>query len=289
MYPLKPKNLGNNLKSQTTCTIRHIYYPAVILILLLVVYAENIAWLWSRWLENPDYSHGPLIPLISAFIIYQKRDQLKRIQIQGSNAGLFVIFLAVSMYIIGHRASVNFLLSYSLIINLVGILLFLYGKEMVFRLIFPILYLFFMVPFWSGAIIEVSNGLKVFSSLLSSTMIGILGYPIFRDGVILNLSNGVLEVADPCSGIRSLIALLSLATVLAYFTPTRLLNRIIIVLSAIPIAVFGNTLRVVFFAVVLEEKGIVITEGPLHTISGLLVFVFALFVLFGVSRWMVRV
>lgn len=263
-------------------------YLIPVTVMMLLIYWHNVQWLWSRWMENPDYSHGPLIPLISLFIVYQKRKQIRKIDMRGSIIGVYVIALAVLIYIVSMRAQVNFALSYSLIIMLCGIVLFLGGKNLFSKVAFPICFLFFMVPFWGSAIANLSNALKALSSITTHGIIYLLGYPIFRDGVVLYMSKGTLEIADPCSGIRSLMALLALGTVIAYYSNTHLIKKVIIVLLAIPIAFIGNTLRVVFFAVVLENKGVIITEGPLHTISGMVVFAFALAVLILSSKWMSR-
>jgi len=256
--------------------------------MIAFLYYGNLKWLWGRWMENPDYSHGPLIPLISLFIVYQKRNQIREIDVRGSIIGIYFILLAVLIYIVSMRAQVNFALSYSLIVLLCGIVLFLGGKQLFFKLAFPICFLFFMVPFWTGAIIKLSNALKVLSSIATHGIVDLLGYPVFRDGVVLYMSKGTLEVADPCSGIRSLIALLALGSVMAYYSNTHIAKKVILVALAIPIAFIGNTLRIVFFAVVLENKGVIITEGPLHTLSGMAVFAFALAVLILSSKWMSR-
>ena len=256
--------------------IRKFAYPVIISGLFVIAYADNLKWLWSRWMENPNYSHGPLIPLISLFVIFQKRAALKDIATNGSNSGIYMLLGAAIIYVVSLRAQVNFAISYSMILALMGIVLLIYGKKMLLALAFPIMYLFFMVPFWVGAINKFSNILKLLSSILTSNILQFLGYPIFRDGVILQLSRGSFEVADPCSGIRSLISLLALGTLIVYFSHGTLLKKVILVLFTIPLAVFGNTVRVVFFGVYLENTGILISEGFLHTLTGLGVFAFAL-------------
>ena len=260
-------------------------YLAIIAGLLLFAYADNLTWLWSRWMENPNYSHGPLIPLISLFIVYQKRDALRNIQISSYGAGLYILIGAVLLYAVSLRAQVNFLLSYSMILVLVGTVMFLYGNKTFAALSFPILYLVFMVPFWGSAINKLGNSLKTVSSISSHAFLKMLGYPILREGVTLHLGNGSMEVADPCSGIRSLISLLALSTVIAYFSKGSIFKKGILVLAAVPLAVIGNTLRVVFFGIVLEKKGVLITEGPLHTLTGIGVFVIAFLGLIALSKW----
>ena len=263
------------MQSRYKLNFTQFVYPAIIFGLLLFVYADNLKWLWSRWMENPNYSHGPLIPLISLFVIFQKRKALKDIETNGSNGGLFMLLGATILYVASLRAQINFAISYSMILALMGIVLLIYGKRMLLALAFPIMYLFFMVPFWGAAINKFGNILKLLSSILTSNILQFLGYPIFREGVILHLSRGSFEVADPCSGIRSLISLLALGTILAYYSNGILSKKIVLVLLAVPLALLGNTLRVVFFGLILETKEVLISEGFLHTLTGLGVFAFA--------------
>ncbi|MHA2230894.1 MAG: exosortase/archaeosortase family protein [Candidatus Hodarchaeales archaeon] len=253
----------------------HYLYVTIIVSLFLFAYADNLEWLWSRWMVNPNYSHGPLIPLISLFIVFQKRAALRNIQTRGSNRGLYVLLAAAFLFIISLRAQVSFTLSYSMILAIAGIVLYLHGQKMFASVAFPIFYLVFMVPFWVGAINKLGNILKLLSSILSFNILQFLGYPIYREGVMLHLANGSFEVADPCSGIRSLISLLALGTIMAYYSNGILCKKISLALIDVPLALLANTLRVVFFGLILETKGVLISEGFLHTLTGFGVFAFA--------------
>lgn len=241
----------------------------------ILLYQKNLIWLVSKWLDNPDYSHGPLIPLISLYIGWAKKEKLSKIENRdGSLVGLVVIFFAVVIQILSIRADVSLTSSYSFILIVYGIILTYYGKEVSKELLFSISYLFFMVPFLGFFINPISNELKLLSAFLSEKIIYFLGISIYREGVILNLSGGSIEVADPCSGIRSMISLLALGTIFAYFTESSLVKRIIIIVSAIPLAVLGNLVRIVFSALMTSE-GFNVTKGLVHTLSGLLVFLIA--------------
>jgi exosortase len=235
-------------------------------------------------MDNPNYSHGPLIPLISLFVVYQKWRLLKVLEFTGWTKGLIVIMGAWLLYILSMRAQVNFLVSYSMIVMITGIVLYVLGRNAFSELAFPVLFLVFMVPFWVGAINKASNILKVISSMLTGQILNSLGYAVFREGVVLHLGNGSLEVADPCSGIRSLISLLALGCLMAYFASGGYIKKMILVLSVIPLTVIGNTLRVAFFGVVLETKGILISEGFAHTMTGFGVFALTFLALFLISK-----
>ena len=227
-------------------------------------------------MDNPDYSHGPLIPLISLFIVYHKREELKKITFEGTNWGLLILGAALIVQIISLRAQINFVNSYSLILSLAGIIIYLYGKRMFRALLFPLCYLIFMVPFWGAFMDKLSNQLKVISSVLTFHIVQLFGFPVFREGVVLQLPGGSLEVADPCSGIRSLFSLLALGTLIAYMASGGIVKKISIVALAVVLAIIGNSLRVTALAVILHKTGEVITEGPLHSAIGLGVFLFAL-------------
>ena len=148
--------------------IHLILYLSVTVLLLFFLYANNLSWLWLRWMESPDYSHGPLIPLISLFVVFQKRKVLKRIKFDGSSLGIYILLCAILLQAVALRAQVNFLSSYSIILAIVGIVLYLFGKKMLSELLFPILFLFFMVPFWGVITNNLSNLLKILSSFSSS-------------------------------------------------------------------------------------------------------------------------
>ena len=265
--------------------MKSLIYPTILISLLLIAYASNLQWLWSRWMANPNYSHGPFIPLISLFIIFQNRESLKDTEISGSNQGIHILLGGVLLFIISLRAQVNFLMSYSMILVIVGILLFIYGKKFFLNLAFPVFYLFFMIPFWGAAISKLSNLLKIVSSTISYHIFKFFGYSILREGVILHLPNGSLEVADPCSGIRSLMSLLALGALIAYYSDGNKFKKCALLFLAIPIALVWNSFRVIFIGIILESKGILITQGYLHTLTGLFVFIFAFLSLIAFDKW----
>lgn len=255
---------------------------------LIAGYHKNFMWLWNRWTLNPDYSHGPLIPLISGYIVFQKRSQLRRLVSDQTAGGLILVVLAFVVQIVSIRMQINFLESYAFILCLAGAVWFLFGRQVAAELAFPLCFLLFMVPFWGVAISGLSNALKALSSLSSYHLISLTGIPIHREGVILHLSSGSLEVADPCSGIRSLMSLLAIGTVLAYFSNMSWIKKGALVLSAIPFAFIWNTARVAVFGIIQETTGLTIADGFWHTFTGGLVFLFALLSLFAVRTWLVE-
>ena len=236
-------------------------------------------------MESPDYSHGPLIPLISLFVVFQKRKVLKRIKFDGSSLGIYILLCAILLQAVALRAQVNFLSSYSIILAIVGIVLYLFGKKMLSELLFPILFLFFMVPFWGVITNNLSNLLKILSSFSSFHILQFIGYPVLREGVTLHFAGDSMEVANPCSGIRSLISILAIGTLVVYYSNGTIFKKVILVLLGIPLFFIANTLRIILFGIILETKGILITEGFLHTLTGLAVFIFAFLGLLAFNKW----
>ncbi|OGL40495.1 MAG: hypothetical protein A3C43_00900 [Candidatus Schekmanbacteria bacterium RIFCSPHIGHO2_02_FULL_38_11] len=260
-----------------TKNVNKIILLAITIVSLILLYYKNFIWLGSKWLNDPNYSHGPLIPLISIYIGWLKKDTISKIKGRdGSILGITIIFIAIIIQIISIRAQVNLTSSYSFILIIYGIILTYYGKDIAKELLFPIAYLFFMVPFLGIFFLNrISNMLKLFSAYLSANIIYLLGIPVFREGVILNFSTGSIEVADPCSGIRSILSLLALGIIFAYFTESSAFKKIVLVISAIPLAVLGNLVRILFTGI-MTSNGINVTKGFIHTLSGLLVFLVAL-------------
>ena len=248
----------------------------VTIAIVILLYHNNLYWLASKWIDDPDYSHGPLIPLISLYIGWLKRDKLLKIKEKdGSLFGLAVITFAVILQIASIRAEVNLTSSYSFIITIYGIILTFYGKEVTKELLFPVAYLLFMVPFLGFFIEPISNKLKLLSAYLSAKIIYLAGVSVFREGVTLSFSSGSIEVADPCSGIRSIISLVALGTIFAYFTKTSFVKKIFLVISTIPLAVLGNLSRIIFTGL-MTNAGVDVTTEFVHTLAGLLVFMVAL-------------
>ncbi len=247
------------------------------------LYWKVFYWLGIRWYIDPDYSHGPLIPLISGYLIWIKRDEIKKIPFTKDIRGIYVLIFSVLLHIFSVRAEVYFTSAYAMILSLAGIVLYFFGKKVFRELSFPIVYLIFMVPFFQFVINPVSNKLKLFSAYLSANVIQILGTSVYREGVMLHFSNGSLEVANPCSGIRSIISLLALGTIFAYFSKMSTIKKIILVSSTVPLAVIGNLMRIVSSGI-LSERGMDVTTGFTHTAFGMVVFIVALIGLMAVRK-----
>ncbi|MEW6169959.1 MAG: exosortase/archaeosortase family protein [Candidatus Omnitrophota bacterium] len=244
--------------------------------LTALAYIPTFAWMIGRWTaKDTYYSHGFLVPLISIFLIWQKRQDLKKLKIKPSNLGWVFFGSGILIHAISALWRVYFSSGFSLIIVLIGLVLLFLGKEFLKETLFAILFFAFMIPLPLVAIANISFKLKIFAAKISTVIINKLGVPAIRDGSVIKTMHSYLVVEDPCSGIRSLIALIALGALMAYFSNISKLKKTILFISSIPIAIATNVIRIVTLSLVSEMYGAKLATGTFHNIMGVLVFVFA--------------
>jgi len=245
-------------------------------IFAIIAYIPSFIWMVDRWtVADTYYSHGFLVPLISAFLVWQKREKLAKLKISPSNSGWLLLGPSVLIYVISALLRINFSAALSLIPVLIGIVLLFLGKEFLKELLFPLLFLLFMIPLPSVAIVNLSFKLKIFAAQVSTFIVNRLGVPAIREGSVIKTMHSYLIVEDPCSGIRSLIALIALGALMAYFSNISKVKKAILFLSSIPIAIGTNVIRIVALSLVSEIYGAKFATGWFHNTMGVLVFVFA--------------
>ena len=251
---------------------------AVLAILLAISYVPTFIWMYSRWnARDTYYSHGFLIPFISGFIIWQKRKTLKDIALARSSIGWLFFIPGLLLHGISTLWKIGFSSGFALIPVLIGMVLLLGGKNYLRQLMFPILFLLFMVPMPEVAIANASFRLKLFAAQISTFIINSVGVKAVREGSLIITANARTMVEDPCSGIRSLIALIALGTLMAYYSNLSKTKKTILFASSIPIAISTNVIRIVALTLVSEIYGEKYATGIFHDAMGILVFVFAFF------------
>jgi exosortase len=243
---------------------------------LAIAYTPTFIWIWDRWTTaDTYYSHGPLIPIISCFIVWLKRKQLSCLSVTPSNSGWILFITGVLIGAISAVWQVYFSSGFSFVLVLAGLILLFLGKDFLKRLLFPLLFLFFMVPLPLVAISNLSFRLKILASKISVFLVNRIGLQAIQEGSIVKTKHSYLVVEDPCSGIRSLIALIALGCLMAYFSKLSRSKKIILFVSAIPIAILSNVLRITALTLVSEIYGSKAATGTFHDVMGFLVFVFA--------------
>jgi len=239
----------------------------------------------DRWFAKESYyGHGFLIPIVSLVIAWQKRDILKKIKPAGMMAGLWIIMASLFVHIMCATLKVYFISGFSFVVAIYGMILFFFGKKMTNSLIFPILFLLVMIPLPLVVVGNLTVKMKLFAAQSATFILNHIGFICIRDGSIIRMPNSYIAVEAPCSGLRSLIALLTLGLLFSYVIKVSLIKKTILFLSSIPIALASNIFRIILLAAVNDLYGEKVAMGFFHDFTGFLVFAFAFSCLYGVSR-----
>ena len=231
------------------------------------------------WYNDENYSHGFLIPAISGYLLWQRKDILKDIVSASSFFGIFIVLSGLCVYLVGKLSGEYFTMRFSMLIVFAGAILYIYGIDFFKSIAFPFVYLVFMIPLPYLLYDAVAFPLKMLVSKFSVDFLGIMGVLVLREGNIIHLADTTLEVADACSGIRSIVSLLALSTALAYLTQTGVIRRIFLSVLAVPIAIVVNSLRVIGTGILANKYGTQVAHGFYHEFAGLLIFGIAIVVL----------
>ncbi len=256
------------------------WYLLALLPLLVLTYWTVVPGMVSDWNNDPNYSHGFLVPLIAGYFAWQKWPELKDLPTRPSNLGLLVVIGSLLLLIFGFAGTEYFTMRSSLVFLLAGIILFWFGWAIFKGLLLPVGFLLFMVPLPYIVYDAMAFPLKLLVAKFSVAALKLMGIAVLREGNIIMFPQTVLEVADACSGLRSLMSLLALAVAYAVFSQKSNLMRVIMVLSAVPIAIATNMFRVIVTGVLAQHYGAAAAEGFFHEFAGLAVFALAMILLF---------
>lgn len=238
----------------------------------ILVYFKTIAGLVSDWSTDPNFSHGFLIPVISLYMAWYKKDQLRHIPNRPSRIGLGILVLGLLVHVAANIGAELFMMRFSMVITLSGIIVYLFGIPKFRALWIPVVYLVLMIPIPAILWNQVAFPLQLLAAKLSAQMISLIGIPVFREGNILHLAQTSLEVVDACSGLRSLTSLLALTGIFAYLAPLSVVKKWILFLSAVPVAVSVNVIRLTVTAAMSVWISPETAHGFLHDMSGLIIF-----------------
>lgn len=242
---------------------------------LALTYAGVLSSLVRQWSNDDNYSHGFFVLPLAVYFAWERRDALATAVRRPSSIGLILILGSLVVYTAGLLGAELFLTRVSIIGVIGGSVLFVWGWNHFRILLFPTLFLLLMVPLPSIIFNQMAFPLQLLASEVGEAVITTAGIPVLRDGNVLQLPSQTLEVAEACSGIRSLVSLVMLAIVLGYFTERRTGARLLIALAAVPIAIIANAARVAGTGLAAEWVSPAAAEGFFHTFSGWLMFVVA--------------
>lgn len=267
----RPKN------SYLPTDLRQLVTPlAAIAVVLAILYHRVFFKLVYDWYTIPDYSHGFLVPLFSLFLLWDKRKAVRDTPIRPTWAGVPVVVFGLAVLILGVYGVDLFTARISFIIVVTGIVWTLLGSAMLKELRFPLLVLLLAVPFPAIIFNQITFPLQLFASRIASQILPMLGVPVLLEGNVIQLPIMKLEVAEACSGIRSLMSLFTLAIFYGYFIETSTRRRVLLALASIPIAVTANVFRIVGTGLCVQYWDPVKALGFFHEFSGWVMFIISL-------------
>jgi exosortase len=256
---------------------------AIIFLLAAWLYAPFVLGLARQWWRDPNYTHGFFVPVFALFLLWERRAKLAALRIQPAWSGLVMLLFALRALILGTNKSEFLLYRISVLLFIAGVVVFLAGWKYLAAISFPLVFLVLMIP--SSTLLEqITFPLQIIASKSASFLLMLAGVPAFREGNIIFLPTARLEVAEACSGIRSLFSLLTLTIVYGYLAETRIGVRVLLALMAVPISILANALRIAFTGLLVENWGIERAQGTIHMLSGWLVFAASLALVFLLHR-----
>jgi exosortase len=238
----------------------------------LALYAPVIAGMASDWIEFPSLSHGFAIPLISAYLLWNRRHLLAKAPVEGSWVGLALVILALGMLVIGSLGGESFVARLSLPVALLGAVLFLLGTRVARQAWVAIAYLAFMIPLPYLTLKVLTYQSRLFDAGLTANALDWLGVPVLRDGVMLQLPNMTLEVADECSSVPAIAALLALGAAYAQLQARPTWMRAVLTLAAAPLGLLSNIIRLILTSLGAYYLGPIVLNNLIHKFNGTTVF-----------------
>lgn len=257
--------------------------------LVIYLYYPELLTTVQSWSSGYQYSHGYLIPLVSGYLIWRRRHDLRSSLVEPDMLGLFILVPGILLLIIGYAGYEPFIKRYSLIITMIGLVYFLLGKKITKMLLFPIGYLILMLPVPFIFFKSLAANLRTINIKAAYAITEVLGVPIIQEGATLCLPNATLQVIDWCTGIQSLIAMMAISLLYVYLTRMTLTGKIVLVFLSIPLAVAGNIFRIlvnIFLAYFFGDK---VLGGIIHHFQGMINFSFTLLLLIIVSFLIKRI
>lgn len=255
------------------------------LLLLVLVFRNGLSYMLYLWTNRPEHSHGFLLPLVAAFLLWQKWDRLERLPFSGSWLGFAVATVGVGLMLVGELSALHVVTQGAFVLALAGLILALLGRQAFATVWFAITVLILMVPLPNFLMENLSAKLQLISSAIGVAFIRLFGISVYLEGNVIDLGAMQLQVVEACDGLRYLFPLLTLAVVCAYFYRASFWKRAIVVLSSIPITIFINSLRIATIGVALNHGSRALAEGLLHDFQGGVMFLICAALLLG-EMWL---
>lgn len=257
--------------------------PPISLVLFLLIFFPLFPELIKEWRDNPYYSHGFFIPLLSGYFIWTKRKDIGAVAYVPAAIGILIVACGSVMFLLSKLAYQFYVQCTAMVIVLFGLVLAHMGWRMIKITAFSIFYLILMIPLPQLAYETITFHMRLFSTGAAFSVLKLIGIPATREGNIINLPTAVLIVGNPCSGLRGLISFIVGSLTIGYLFQKSIVNRVILVIFSIFLAIFMNTLRLVVLGLVTYTFKLEKIPITLHDTEGLVVLIIGLAIMFWVS------
>jgi exosortase len=244
------------------------------------IYLPILSKLATQWWHDPNFSHGFFVPLFSAYVLWDQRSRFARLRPQPAWFGLLLLGMAMAILIVGSLGAELFLARFSLLVTLAALVIFFLGWDYMRMGLFAWAFLILMIPIPSIVFNQVTFPLQLLASKIAAMVLPWMGVPVLREGNVIQLPAMALEVAEACSGIRSLLSLVTLSIIYGYMLERRIIVRVVLAFASIPIAVAANSSRIIGTGLLVQYWDPDKAEGFFHVFSGWLIFVVSLALLF---------
>lgn len=249
------------------------------------VFRDGLVYMIERW-DQEEYSHGSLIPIITLFLIWQKKDALAAMGAGTSLVGpagwvgTLIVLGGILVGLVGELSTIYLIIQYGFLMTILGVAMSLVGFRGLKLIWAPLLYLVFMVPLPSFLYANLSAELQLISSELGVAFVRWFNIPVFLEGNVIDLGIYKLQVVEACSGLRYLFPLMSFGYLSAYLYRGPVWHRLVLFLSTIPITIVMNSFRIGVIGVAVDRWGIEMAEGALHFFEGWVIFMACVAILF---------
>lgn len=265
------------------------WQTGILAMLILWLYGPTLVRLATQWWQDPNFSHGFFVPLFSIFAVWQNRAQFSQITPRPSSAGFLILSSAMLMLIVGQMGAELFLSRFSLLLVTAGLIVLLFGWKFFRTALFPWAVLILMIPIPAILYNQITFPLQLLASRVAAAVLSILGIPVLREGNVITLPSMALEVAEACSGIRSLMSLITLATIYGFMAEKRQWVRYLLLVASVPIAVMANSLRIIGTGLLVQYWNVNAAQGYFHASWGWIIFVVSLLLLYAFHQLVRRI
>lgn len=257
---------------------------------IVLLYWTVVPRMAREWWNDPNYSHGLLVPVFSAYLLWEKRNLLAPFRdTRSSLPGVLIVLLGTVLLILGKAGGEFFTMRSSLIFVMAGLFRIVFGADGFRKCLFPIGFLFFMVPIPYILYDAAAFPLKMIASWIGEHALAAIAVPVLREGNLIHLPNFQMEVADACSGIRSLMSLFAMSAAASHVLGLNIFKGIILFVSAVPVSLGTNSLRIVVTGFLANRYGRDAAEGFFHDFSGWLIFLSGAFLVFLLGLLLARI